>query len=53
MLAKLSARAHKNVVAVALANKLARIGWAVLTKGEVYRPALLGGEDLRSQLGCN
>jgi len=52
-LVKLSARAHKNVVAVALANKLARIAWAVLTKGEVYRPALLGGEDLRSQLVCN
>lgn len=52
-LVKLSARAHKNVVAVALANKLARIAWAVLTKGEFYRPALLGGEDLRSQPVCN
>jgi transposase len=31
-------RAHRNVVAVALANKLARIAWAVLTRGEPYHP---------------
>lgn len=35
-LTQLSARAHKNVVAVALANKLARIAWAVLAKDEPY-----------------
>ncbi|MGE6163538.1 IS110 family transposase, partial [Aeromonas salmonicida] len=29
---------HSNVVACALANKLARIVWAVLVKGEEYRP---------------
>lgn len=40
-LAQLVARAHTNVVAVALANKLARIAWAVLFKGEPYRPPLL------------
>ena len=51
-LAGLSARAHRNVVAVALANKLARIAWAVLTKGEVYRPLLLK-EDFTPQLACN
>jgi transposase len=34
----LEARAHPNVVVVALANKLARIAWAVLTRGEPYRP---------------
>lgn len=45
-------RAHRNVVAVALANKLARIAWAVLSKGEVYRPPLLK-EDLAPQLVCN
>lgn len=28
-----------NKAAVALANKLARIGWAVITSGEAYRPA--------------
>ncbi len=33
----LDARAHPNVVAVALANKLVRIAWAVLTRGEPYR----------------
>ena len=34
---KLEHRAHKNVVAVALANKIARIAWAVLARQEVYR----------------
>ena len=32
----LLARAHKNIVVVALANKLARIAWAVLVRQEVY-----------------
>ena len=32
---------HHNVVGVALANKLARMAWAVLTKGEAYRPPML------------
>jgi transposase len=40
-LEKLAIRKHHNVAIVALANKLARIAWAVLAKGEVYRPALL------------
>lgn len=31
-------RRHPNVVAVALANKNARIVWSVLTGGEAYRP---------------
>src|ERR1700729_2427679 len=34
----LDARAPKNVVVVAMANKLARITWAVLSSGEDYRP---------------
>jgi transposase len=34
----LDARAPKNVVVVAMANKLARIAWAVLSSGEPYRP---------------
>ncbi|MCP4314695.1 MAG: IS110 family transposase [Hyphomicrobiales bacterium] len=33
----LKERAHVNVAAVAMANKLARIAWAVPTKGERYR----------------
>lgn len=35
----LEARAAKNVVIVAMANKLARIAWAVLSSGEPYRAA--------------
>ncbi|HDN9022335.1 MULTISPECIES: IS110 family transposase [Aeromonas] len=35
---QLMTRRHSNVVACALANKLARIVWAVLVKGEEYRP---------------
>jgi transposase len=33
----LGARAPKNVVVVAMANKLARIAWAVLSSGNDYR----------------
>jgi transposase len=36
----LAARAHPNVVAVALANKLARIAWAVLRHGDGFRDDL-------------
>jgi transposase len=36
---ELQLRAHRNVVVVALANKIARICWAVLTSGSVYRAA--------------
>jgi transposase len=36
---RLDARAPKNVVVVAMANKLARIAWAVLSSGEDYRPS--------------
>jgi transposase len=38
---QLERRAHKNVVIVAVANKMARIAWAVLTKHETYRPVPL------------
>lgn len=34
----LDARAPKNVVIVAMANKLARIAWALLSSGNEYRP---------------
>src|SRR5712692_9498383 len=40
-LAALTSRSHRNVAAVALANKLARIAWAVLAKNESYRPPVL------------
>ncbi|HCQ67309.1 MAG TPA: IS110 family transposase [Rhodobacteraceae bacterium] len=36
-------RAHVNVAAVAMVNKIGRIAWAVLTKGERYRPTALVG----------
>jgi transposase len=39
-LEKLTSRTHRNVAAVALANKLARIVWAVLATGEAYRAPL-------------
>jgi transposase len=39
---RLDARAPKNVVVVAMANKLARIAWAVLSSGEDYRPIISG-----------
>jgi transposase len=36
----LERRAHRNVLIVAFANKMARIAWAVLSSGEPYRPCL-------------
>ena len=40
-LAQLTSRKRIQVAAVALANKMARMVWAVLTKREAYRPPLL------------
>jgi len=37
----LRGRAHSNVVAVALANKIARVAWAVLVKGTTYQASAL------------
>jgi transposase len=45
-LAQLTARTHQNVAIVALANKLARMAWAVLAKNEVYRPPLVAGNTI-------
>ena len=36
---QMEVRTHRNVLVVALANKLARIAWAVLAKGEPFRTA--------------
>jgi len=41
MLEQLTSRTHPNILAVALANKLARMTWAVLAKQQEYRPPLL------------
>lgn len=40
---RLAARRHPNVVAVALANKTARMAWAMLKNGSDYRPELVTG----------
>ena len=42
-LAQLTSRKRIQVAAVAMANKMARMVWAVLSKGEAYRPPLLAG----------
>ena len=34
---QVNGRVHRNKAAVALANKLARVAWAVLTRGETFR----------------
>lgn len=39
----LKGRTHVNVAAVAMANKMARIAWTVLMKGERHRPDALNG----------
>jgi hypothetical protein len=31
---------HRNMLAIALANKLARIAWAVLARGHAYQPRI-------------
>ena len=38
-LTQLRERKHRLVVAVALANKTARIAWAIMSGTEPYRPA--------------
>jgi len=40
---ELLARRPKRLVSVALANKMARIAWAVLTRGEPFRPRAVAG----------
>jgi len=35
-----SKRLHRNMLAIALANKLARIAWAVLARGQAYHPRI-------------
>jgi len=47
-LERLTSRKHGNVAVVALANKLARMAWAVLAKNEPYQPyALVRAGQLR------
>jgi transposase len=35
-----SKRLHRNILAIALANKLARIAWPVLALGRAYQPRI-------------
>lgn len=52
-LIQLLARRPAKVAIVALANKMARIAWAVLTKGETYRaPAFLAADVRGSAMGA-
>jgi len=39
--------AHRNLLAIALANKLARIAWAVLARGRNYQPRIIEDADPR------
>ena len=39
----LAARSHPNVAAAALANKTARMAWAMLRNGTDYQPDLVTG----------
>jgi transposase len=39
-IAQASKRLHRNMLAIALANKLARIAWAVLARGHEYQPRI-------------
>jgi transposase len=39
-IAQASKRLHRNMLAIALANKLARIAWAVLARGHAYQPRI-------------
>jgi transposase len=45
-LAQLAERTHWNVAVVALANKMARIAWAILTRSGHYRPPQLASTSV-------
>jgi transposase len=47
---RIEARSPKNVAIVAMANKLARIAWAVLTSGEVYSATAATGNKSSHQV---
>jgi len=51
-LLKLLARKPKKVVAVALANKMARMIWAMMTTGEAYRRPVAAGAAHRSAVAA-
>jgi hypothetical protein len=44
-----SKRLHRNVLTIALANKLARIAWAVLARGHAYQPKVAADAVLQER----
>ena len=51
-LTKLLARKPAMVAAVALANKMARVAWALLTKKEIYRPHQIVATRAQASSAC-
>jgi transposase len=49
-LIQLAARTHRNVAVVALANKMARIAWVILTRNEHYQPPTLASLSAESAI---
>jgi transposase len=52
---RLLARKPAKVVAIAVANKMARIAWAIMSKGSTYRPtalAAVAGSEVGSAMGA-
>jgi hypothetical protein len=46
-----SKRLDRNMLAIALANKLARIAWAVLARGREYQPMIMPRTAQLSPIG--
>ena len=46
-----SQRLHRNMLAIALANKLARIAWAVLARGHAYQPRITANAWTKARSG--
>lgn len=49
-ISNLQARRHTNIVAVAMANKMARMAWAMMSKGVDYDPAFCSVSSAENEL---